>query len=387
MATYDFIKTDWFAKRLNALIVPFPRQLTADMLSDKIYGYNPGEVLSSLKSTHIFLSDILAELIYSDEAERYQIIDTYNLIWMIGAVGELEYIQNRHCIRVDKKTLSNTNMKYKPKSLQKSLNALKDLGVEIEYYDNDVLCIKQDFKTCNTVKLVFDNNIALGLRVFVRCVMEKQWYSEFDKVGNYSKVLDYSPIKHTIEPYHRVDMRMFLSDSRIDYDIIEQTAGYDIKTIALFKTINDYMAENYAKFAPNKGFYRYLFCTVSYLSNYTKRHLGAIGLGYEDSIGFYTSLKGKELEMAYAEIENYSELVVNRLLYNNENNDPSWVKKIDRVVIYKGQKYNCSYTSLEIRFPIIDEKTANDAIRLMSIKADCNQGIKQRIFIDSALRA
>jgi hypothetical protein len=206
--------------------------------------------------------------------------------------------------------------------------------------------------------------------------MEKQWYNEYDRAGNYSESLAFSPVNHCVEPYHRVDMRMFLSDERLKYDIIEQMAGYDEKTTALFKSINDYMNEHYPEFSPNRGFYRYLFCTVSYNFNYSKRHIGALGLGDENYIGFYTSFKGKELDIAFSELDTYSDMVAQKFLYNNGDNDPAWVKKFYREVTYKGNKYICPYTSLELRFPVTDEKAANDVMRLMTIKAECNQGIK-----------
>lgn len=376
MATYEFIKTDWFVKRINALVVPFPEELNADTLSGRVFGCDPEEVLPALKAAHGLLCGMLSELISANENVRYSVIDKYNLLWLICAIGEIEPFQNRYCIRVNKKSLMDTKMKYKPKSVVKSLNDLADNGLDLEYYRNSVFCEKQGFKDCDMVKFVWDDDTALGLWVYVRRVMEKQWYNEYDRVGNYSKTLDYSPINHTIEPYHRADMRMFLTDDRVRYDITEQMAGYDDNVVELFKMINEYMMSNHPDYAADRGFYRYLLCTVTYSYDYSKRQIGSLFLGGEGDIGFYTGFKGKELEMAYSEIENFSDAIAEKFLYKSDGNGPELTRKPDKKIMYRGKEYLCPYTSLELRFPVTDEKVAADVIKLMGIKVKCNQSIK-----------
>jgi hypothetical protein len=66
---------------------------------------------------------------------------------------------------------------------------------------------------------------------------------------------------------------------------------------------------------------------MSYNYDYSKRHIGALGLSDENYIGFYTSFKGKELDIAFSELDSYSDMVAQKFLYNNGDNDPAWVKK------------------------------------------------------------
>ena len=59
----------WFAKRYNALIVPFPNEITSEILAEDIVcsKYDKEEVFNALKSAHEFLIGISRELLVNND--------------------------------------------------------------------------------------------------------------------------------------------------------------------------------------------------------------------------------------------------------------------------------------------------------------------------------
>ena len=133
--------------------------------------------------------------------------------------------------------------------------------------------------------------------------MQKRWYWDEDKAGNYSEVLGYEPIKHNVEPYHRADMRVFICGDRLRYDFYENFAGYSDEIIGYFNTIYNFIAENYAECLPKgQGFWDYINCTVGFTASPAHQALGYIGFGGSEKLmGFYCSKDKNVREAALKE--------------------------------------------------------------------------------------
>jgi len=185
----------------------------------------------------------------------------------------------------------------------RSFENITENGCWAEYFKGEKEV--KDYKPCDRGILHFDDRLtALGIWLFVKKCAQKRWYWAEDKAGGYANVLAYDPVKHCAEPYHRIDMRVFVCGERLKYDIIEQLGGYSDKIKNDFTAICGWVKENHPECAPGQGFWDYINCTVGFSAGSTYRILAGIGVGAcEDYFEFYGSNFGKETEIIEKEVD------------------------------------------------------------------------------------
>jgi len=299
----------WFAKRFNALLVEFPAEITPEILrkDDICCHYDPEEAYAALKSAHGFLTSIVAEMLSMPEhddgrmAVLEKVFSKIDFLWGLVYYGEINQSGNEYCISFVKSDLK-SNIKTLPSSYPKSFGNITENGCWVEYLKSGVEA--KDYKSCDGGIVHFDDNLtALGIYLFVKKVMQKKWYSDEDKAGNYTQVLEYDPVKHNIEPYHRTDMRVFICGDRLKYDFYEHFAGYGDEIIGYFDVIYDFVKENYPECLPSgQGFWDYINCTVGFMASPNHNALAMVGFGgSEHIIGFYCSDNAKVREAALKE--------------------------------------------------------------------------------------
>ena len=298
----------WFARRYNALIVDFPKEITPEVLkADNICSrFDSEEAAEALKSAHGFLASVAEEILsMPDNDDKMAVITKVflkiNFLWGLGYYGDLHEEGNEYCLAFEKKNLQN-HRRTLPKSYAVAFDAIRENGCYAEYFkDGEEV---KDYKNCDTGVMHFDDRLtALGIYLFVKKCAQKRWYWEEDKAGSYTEKLAYDPVMHCVEPYHRIDMRVFVCGERLKYDIYEHLAGYSDKITGYFKIIYDFIKDNYPDCQPGQGFYNYICCSVNFMASLKHSMLGGIGLGHnERSIGFYGSMSDKVREAAVAEL-------------------------------------------------------------------------------------
>ena len=298
----------WFAKRFNALLVKFPEEITPEILEkdDICSRYDPEEAFEALKSAHKFLFSIANEMLSMPEHDdgRMAVLEKafskLDLLWGLVFYGGICESGNEYCISFTKSGLKN-DAKTLPSSYLKSFENITENGCRTEYLKGGGEA--KDYKSCDGGVLYFDDNLtALGIYLFIKKVMQKRWYWDEDKAGNYTESLAYAPVKHCAEPYHRADMRVFICGERLKYDFYEHLAGYGDEIIGYFNMIYDFVKENYPECLPSgQGFWDYINCTVSFSASPKHQAMGGIGLGgSEYFMGFYCS-KDKNVRKAALE--------------------------------------------------------------------------------------
>ena len=343
----------WFAKRYNALLVGFPDEITPEILKrDNICSrYDSEEMFGALKSAHGFLISIAAEMLSMPEHDEdkmavlEKVFSKIDFFWGLGFYGELYEENNEYCIAFQKSNLK-TKAKTLPSSYAKSFENITDNGCYTEYFKGEKAV--KDYKSCDRGVLHFDDRLtALGIYLYIQKVMQKRWYWDEDKVGGYSKVLEFDPVKYCAEPYHRVDMRVFICGERLKYDIIEQLGGYSDKIKKDFTAICNGVKENHPECIPGQGFWDYINCSVSFSAGSKYRILGGIGVGPEENyFVFYGSHYGKETEI------------------------------IEKEVDFTGVKRD---NSLDYSFIVENEADIKRAIQIMGIKAKYGKNIMPKI--------
>lgn len=298
----------WFARRYNALIVGFPMQITPEALKkdDICSRFDADEATEALKSAHSFLSSVADEMLnLADNENKMAIIEKtflkIDFLWSLGYYGKVCEEGNEYCFAFEKKNLRN-HRRTLPKSYTAAFDAISENGCYAEYFKNGEEV--KGYKNCDNGMLHFDDRLtALGIYLFVRKCAQKRWYWDEDAAGSYTEKLAYDPVMHCTEPYYRVDMRVFVCNERLKYDIYEQLAGYSDEIVGYFKMIYDFVKILYPDCLPKQGFYNYICCAVNFMADLRHNMLGAVGLGHnEHSIGFYGSMSGKVKEAAIAEL-------------------------------------------------------------------------------------
>jgi len=300
----------WFARRYNALLVGFPEEITPEILQkdDVCSRFDSEEAFDALKSAHVFLTSIAAEMLLMPvcEEEKMAVLEKVfskiDLLWGLGFYGELYEEGNEYCLSFEKSGLK-TNEKTLPSSYAKSFENITENGCYVDYFKGEKSV--KDYKSCDRGILHFDDRlIALGIYLYIKKVAQKRWYWDEDKAGGYTEVLPYKPVKHCVEPYYRVDMRVFICGERLKYDVIEHLAGYNDKIKKDFMTICNWVKENHPECKAGQGFWDYINCSISFAASPKHRMLGGFGIGsVEDSIEFSGSHHGKETEIINKEVD------------------------------------------------------------------------------------
>lgn len=370
----DKYESGWLCRRFCTLLVEFPSEITLDVLKqdDICIMYDAEEAYTALKSAHDFLTEIVHELltISNDKPKKIDVVfSKIDLLWALGFYAELYQVDNEYCLRFSKSALK-SGKKTLPSSYAASFQNITDNGCYIEYFKNGQPV--KDFKLCDNGILRFDNQLtALGLYMFIKKVAQKRWYCETDIAGGYAKGV-FEPVNHCIEPYYRIDMRIFTCENRLRYDIFEQLAGYSDQFKGYFKTIYCFVKDHYPDCLPNPAIYRYIGCSVTFGVDTSHRMIGQLGVGHNEHwFGFYGALTGKEVKMALEQIDSLSEKIVRQFLHEKSCNCELCQKKVG-VISYKGKLYNNLYKGYENRFTIENEDDVQQAIKILDIKAKCD---------------
>lgn len=214
---------------------------------------------------------------------------------------------------------------------------------------------------------------ALGIHLFTQKVAQKRWYWETESAGGYSKVLAYNPIKHCIEPFYRVDMRVFFCGERLKYDFYEHLSGYSEEQIGYIKTMYEFIKNNYPQCMPKQGFWKYINCSIGFKVDAEHRMLGQIGVGEnENYLGFYTGLAGKEMVLFIEQINEYEPKILGNSLADIDEDCSNY--KNARKIIYRGKPYIFrNAKTKEFRFHITCQSDVEQVIKIMKIKAICKQ--------------
>ncbi|HBL84689.1 MAG: hypothetical protein A2Y17_11185 [Clostridiales bacterium GWF2_38_85] len=371
----------WFTKRYNALLIDFPNEITPNILkSDDIcIGYDSKDVYEALKIAHIFLKSIAGEMLFIPERDEDKIVlisktfSKIDLLWALGFYGELCQDANEYCIAFKKPLI--TNVQTIPKNYSESFTNISENDCWIEYLKGNKEV--KDYKSCDNGILHFDNNlIALGIYIFVKKCAQKRWYWEVDRAGGYTQKTQFNPIKHCVEPYHRIDMRVFICGERLKFDIMEELAGYNEDLKRYFKKIYDFVQGNYPDCLPDNGIYGYINCSVTFGVDSDHRMIGQIGVGHnENKFGFYGALTNKEMDTMISDIDSFGEKVVMQFLHDTSCSCDLCKNKIGKIV-YRGKKYNRVYKNTENRFSIENEDDVDLAIKCIDIKAKCNMNTR-----------
>jgi hypothetical protein len=311
---FDFSKKSmpddaaWFAKRYRSLIVVFPEAISADVLrnDDVCSPFDPAEAYDALKSAHEFLRSVAEEMHrLSDESERIAVIERtflkLDLIWGVACYGDILRDGDGYYISFDKSNLKNRKQLSLPKNFAAAFDAITESGCRVRYFKDEREV--GDYRTCTDGHLHFPDNLtALGVFLFVKKCTQKRWYWDFDRAGSYTSDDSFDPVIHSIEPYNRIDMRVFTCGDRLKFDIYEQLAGYGDELVGYFKTIYEFVRDNYPECMPVQGFYNYVCCSVNFMADLKHAMLGALGVGHsENAIGFYGAMSGEVKAAAAAE--------------------------------------------------------------------------------------
>jgi len=286
MINFNRIPKDlpWFAKRYNALLVEFPKEITPLVLKkdDLCSGHDPEEVYDALKSAHGFLTSIASELLsmpeQDEEGKKHieKVIYKLETLWGLIFSSELNEEGNEYSITFKKPLMS--GLKTLPPNYSKSMQHLQENGCWIEYLKDGKEA--KDFKSCDNGILHFDDRLtALGIYLFIKKCAQKRWYGKEDKAGGYTKKLQYTPILHCVEPYYRTDLRVFTCGERLIFDTIEELAGYNDDFKRYFRKIYDFVAKNYPDCIPENGIFGFIHCSVTFGVDAEHRMIGQIGIG------------------------------------------------------------------------------------------------------------
>jgi len=304
----DFV---WFAKRYNSLIVGFPKELTSEMLKtdDVCAGFDANESVAALKSAHEFLRSVASEMLLTlNETENTgkttvveQTFMKIDVLWGIGFYSELQRDCDGYFLSFVKQNLKNKQRSL-PKDYAAALGAVAENGLSADYF-KDGRAVRE-YKSCDSGIFRFSDGLtALGIHLFVKKCAQKRWYWDVDKAGGYTSESSFEPVMHTIEPYNRVDMRVFTCGERLKYDIHEQLAGYSDEMISCFDIIFKFVKENYPECMPAQGFYNYVCCSCNFMTDLKHAMLGVVGLGHsENFLRFYGAMSSKVRELAIAEL-------------------------------------------------------------------------------------
>ena len=89
----------WFSKRFCGLLCKFPDNLTPETLQDDslFRNYDKDLIISSLKQAHTLINDVCTQLRSfhpEDKASVYQTFAVIDLLWLLGAKGDLLQAEN-----------------------------------------------------------------------------------------------------------------------------------------------------------------------------------------------------------------------------------------------------------------------------------------------------
>jgi hypothetical protein len=206
-------------------------------------------------------------------------------------------------------------------------------------------------------------------------VTQKKWYWEEDIAGNYSKG-PMKPILKCVDPYYRIDMRIFTCGDRLRYDLIEQLAGYSDKLISYYNTIYKHVSDHYPDCLPKRGIFNYISCGATFGVDSEHRMIGQLGVGQDENrFGFYGALTNKEMDTLLANIDAFSEKIVMQFMHDTECTCALCQNKVGELM-YRNKKYNRIYKNTENRFIIENEEDVRQAIMVMDIKAQCNMNTR-----------
>ena len=379
MINFNSIPKDlsWFARRYNALLVEFPKELTPSLLEkdDLCSRYDSEEAYKALKSSYNFLTSIAAEMLSMPEPteEKIALIEKVfskiDMLWGLGIYSELRYDGNEYSITFKKPLKS--GLITLPLSYSKSFQNITENGCWCEFFNGGEET--KDFKACDNGVLHFDDRLtALGIYLFIKKCAQKRWYWAKDKAGGYTKKRQYTPVIDCVAPYRRADMRIFVCDERIKFNSREVTAGYNDTLKNCFYKICDHVEINYPDCMPSN----HSTDGVTFGVDTEHRMIGQIGIGQsEDHLGVYAAMTGKEMETLLADIDSFGEKVVMQFLHESECACNLCKNKIGEI-IYRGKKYNRVYKNTENRFSIENENDAELAIKCIDIKAECNMNTR-----------
>jgi len=374
------IDLSWFAKRFNALIVDFPKDINTELLAnDEICSkFDKDEVFDALKFAYAFLTGIACELFKIQKEEKdtekwayvEYVFSKIDLIWALCLLGELKMENNEYYLCFEKSNLRKE--KTLPDNYTVSFKNISDNGCYAEYFKREEKA--KDYKSCERGTLYFDDRLTvLGLYLFVKKTAQKRWYWEEDKAGGYSHFA-FDPIIHCVAPYYRIDMRVFTCEDRLDYDILENMAGYSNELKGYVKEICNFVKDNYPACLPKggRGVGGYIWCVIPFLVDRQHRMLAQFGIGNENFIDFFSCISGKEMIPFLEHLDEYNPNVIgNNLL--DINHDRSQLKH-SQEIIYRGEKYLFGdVTGEEFRFIITCPSNVEQAIKIIDIKGKCKK--------------
>ena len=385
MISFRTIPSDllWFAKRYNALLVEFPKEITLEILKkDSVCSrYDPEDAYAALKSAHGFLTAIASELfLISAQTDKKSYIEKIflkiDLLWGLVFKGQLQEEGAEYTLYFDKINLLHDTRRTLPKSYPAAFDAILENGCYVEYFKGEKEV--KNYRTCSHGRLHFENSLtALGLYLFIKKCSQKRWYWTKDQGGGYTK-RQFTPILDCAEPYYRVDMRVFICGERLFFDIMEELSGYSNELKRCFKKIYDFVRENYSDCLPANGFWGHTNCSITFGVDTNHRMIGQIGVGLsEKRLGIYAAMSGKEMEALLTNIDSFEEVVVKQFLHEFECDCDLCRNKIG-VIVYRGKRYNRVYKNTENRFSIENESDADQAIKCIDIKAKCNMNTRAK---------
>jgi hypothetical protein len=372
----------WHNRRYCGLLVDFPSNLTPDILKndDVCSQYDPEEAYDALKSAHVFLTGIANEFLENTEETDEKVYKKFRLLWwFLERAGELKEEYNIYCLYFQKQNLyviAATGKKWGaekiPKNYPQGFQLLSENGCYVEYYKNGNPDVS--FKVCDSGALFFDDRLtALGLKLFYSKLIQKRWYQKYDIGNRYSTYTGLRP-EACKEVFNRVDMRIFNCGDRLEYDIEELLVGYSDELKKCFKKIYNFVEENYPDCMP------YIpvgvNCSATFCVDEKHRMIGQINFGgCEKHFDAYIAMTGKEFDTLLADIDSFSGKVTMQFLHEASCECEACKTELGQVY-YRGELYNMIYGATENRFFIENEGDADDAIKCMKIKAECNMNTR-----------
>lgn len=363
----------WFAKRYVSLIVPYPDELNERTILGET-GQDKKELIDALHSAHYFLSELSKELLQTSESTMdaelisKSVFEKLHLIWVLFSLFPTSQSDTgAYHLFFNKAALASEKGKTIPRNFSSAFEHLVKNGVTVRFYKNGSACDR--YRTCDSGELIFeDKNLALGLSAFIRRVLKRKWYAESDIKNNYGTKNVYKPIVDAIDPFYRIDFRVFLNSTYFKFPSIEHLSGYSDEIRNCYHKIYQSIEAFDPRYLPFQGFYRQIYCTMSFTINYKTRMAAQIFIGSQsDTIMFATSINGKEKAAILADLDSYTPKVVNCFIA-----PPSCItnkaNQADCFVEYKGTMYNFPLPTYSIRFDIEHEDDAEQAIKIMEMK-------------------
>ena len=372
----------WLRKRYVGLLVDFPKDLTPEILKndDICSKYDPEEAYDALKLAHEFLTGISQELLADTEETDERVNNKLRLLWYLLERGaEFKEESSNYCFYFNKHDLyvtdPNTGKKVSwgsiPKNYPKDFKLISENGCYVEYYKNGN--ITEDFTKCDSGALYFGERLtALGLKLFYDKVIKKRWYQKYDIGNRYSTYTGLRP-KACKEVFDRVDMRIFNCGERLEFNIKELLAGYNDELAKCFMKIYNFVKQNYPDCLPYINIAPNLSCfSATFGVDEKHRMIGQINFGTnENHFDAYIAMSGKEWKAMLADVDSFSEKVVGLFLHDISCDCAECQKKKGKLD-YRGKAYSLAWNGTENRFLIENEDDADQVIKCIKIKAECN---------------